>query len=338
MIRDGSRVKVTAQLIDGRTDRHLWADIYERELESVLAIQNDVARAIARAVDLTLTPEGERAPRRSHPPCSAGRVRRLRTGPSCVGQAERSRLAGGSSASSSNRSTRSDICPGVRGLGRLLRTAWLRLYISPEDRSRARGRQRAKALELDPTLAEAHASLGFVLMYYDWNFSGAEAEFKRAIELNPNYAIAHQWYAYLLTAMERPVSEAEREIAIARSLDPLSVPINIDRAYILHYYDRNEEALRSVRFALEMNPKFRARVFLAWPHLHVRGPVRGSRGGASEIGPLRNWTPAMAVLGYLYGKSDRPRKRERYRGIRRLGAAGPLRFRIRDGGDLRGPG
>jgi DNA-binding winged helix-turn-helix (wHTH) protein len=129
-------------------------------------------------------------------------------------------------------------------------------YISPQDafpRARAAAR---KAIELDPTLAEGHASLGFALMYYDWNFPGAETEFKRAIELNPSYAIAHQWYAYLLTAMERPLSEADRQIAIATSLDPLSVPINIDRAYILHYNDRNEEALRSVQHALEMNPKF----------------------------------------------------------------------------------
>ena len=97
-------------------------------------------------------------------------------------------------------------------------------YISPEDafpRARAAAR---RALELDPTLAEAHASLGYALMYYDWNFSEAEAEFKRAIELNPNYAIAHQWYAYLLTAIERPLKDADGEIATAQSLDPLSVP------------------------------------------------------------------------------------------------------------------
>jgi DNA-binding winged helix-turn-helix (wHTH) protein len=129
-------------------------------------------------------------------------------------------------------------------------------YIAPED-SFPRARAAAmRALELDSTLAEAHASLGFVRMYYDWDFSKAETEYKRALELNPNYAIAHQWYAYLLTAMERPAGEAEREISIAKRLDPLSVPINIDQAYILHYYDRNEEALRSVRLALEMNPKF----------------------------------------------------------------------------------
>jgi tetratricopeptide (TPR) repeat protein len=178
-------------------------------------------------------------------------------------------------------------------------------YVSPEDafpRARAAAR---KAIELDPLLAEAHASLGYALMYYDWNFSGAEAEFKRAIELNPNYAVAHQWYAYLLTAMERPLSDAEREIGVAKSLDPLSVPIHIDRAYILHYYGRNDDALESVRLALEMNPKYAPAYF--WLGRIYTSECRYAEAEAAlqKIGLLRAWTPAMAVLGYLYAKSGR---------------------------------
>jgi tetratricopeptide (TPR) repeat protein len=178
-------------------------------------------------------------------------------------------------------------------------------YIAPED-SFPRARAAAmRALELDPTLAEAHASLGFVRMYYDWDFAKAETEYKRAFELNPNYATAHQWYAYLLTAMERPAGEAEREIEIAKQLDPLSVPINIDQAYILHYYDRNEEALRSVRLALEMNPKFPPGYFWLGRIYTSEGRYKEAETALQNIGPLRTWTPAMAVLGYLYGKTGR---------------------------------
>jgi len=181
-------------------------------------------------------------------------------------------------------------------------------YISPEDafpRARAAAQ---RALELDPTLAEAHASLGYALMYYDWNFSGAEAEFKRAIELNRNYAIAHQWYAYLLTAIERPLSEADGEIATAKSLDPLSVPINIDRAYIFHYYGRNEEALRSVRLALEMNPNYAPGYFWLGRIYTSEGRYADAETALQKIGPLRAWTPAMAVQGYLDAKSGRPQE------------------------------
>jgi DNA-binding winged helix-turn-helix (wHTH) protein len=178
-------------------------------------------------------------------------------------------------------------------------------YISPED-SFPRARAAAKrALELDPTLPEVHAALGFALMYYEWDFTGAEAEYKRALELNPTYAIAHQWYAYLLTAMEQPSGEAEREIASARRLDPLSVPINIDHAYILHYYQRNEEALRSVRLALEMNPKYPPGYFWLGRIYTSEGRYQEAETALQNIGPLRTWTPAMAVCGYLYGKTGR---------------------------------
>jgi len=181
-------------------------------------------------------------------------------------------------------------------------------YISPEDafpRARAAAR---KALELDPNLAEAHASLGYALMYYDWNFAGAEAEFKRALALNPNSATAHQWYAFLLTALERPLRDADQEIATAKSLDPLSVPINTDRAYILHYYGRDEDALRSVRLALEMNPTYAPAFFWLGRIYTSDGRYADAEAALQQIGPLRTWTPAMAARGYLYGKSGRPQE------------------------------
>jgi len=140
---------------------------------------------------------------------------------------------------------------------------------------------------------------------------GAEAEYKRAIELNTNYAIAHQWYAYLLTAIERPLRDADGEIAIAKSLDPLSVPINIDRAYILHYYDKNEEALRSVRLALEMNPKYAPGYFWLGRIYTSEKRYADAEAALQQIGPLRTWTPAMAVQGYLYAKSGRPEDAKR---------------------------
>lgn len=178
-------------------------------------------------------------------------------------------------------------------------------YISPED-SFSRARAAAiRALELDSTLPEAHAALGYALMYYDWDFAGAEVEYRRALDLNANSMLAHQWYAYLLTAMDRPASEAEREIASAIRLDPLSVAIRIDYAYILHYYRRNDEALRSVQLALEMNPKFPLAYFwLARIHTSEER-YREAEMALQNIGPLRTWTPAMAVCGYLYGKTGR---------------------------------
>ena len=179
-------------------------------------------------------------------------------------------------------------------------------FVAPNDafpRARAAAE---RALALDPALAEAHASLAYTLMYYAWDFAGAEREFRRALEIDANLAIAHQWYAYLLTALERPAADAEREIAAARELDPLSVPVYIDQAYILHYYGRNDEALKAVRTALEMNAAYPPAFFwLARIHTAM-GRYDEARAELQRIGPLRTWTPAMAVLGYLYGKAGEP--------------------------------
>ena len=96
-------------------------------------------------------------------------------------------------------------------------------YISPAEAFPAARRHATKALELDPSLAEPHASLGFVKLYFEWDWSGAEAEFRRAIALDPNYAATHQWYSIYLLAAGR-ASEAFREIQLARQRDPLSLP------------------------------------------------------------------------------------------------------------------
>lgn len=305
VMREGSRVKVTAQLIDGRTDRHIWADSYERELESVLTIQSEVARAIAREVDLTLSPEGNAgltsATRNVLPAAYEAYVR----GRHALEKRGETDLREAIRLFQQSIDADPTYAPAHAGMADGYGQLGYSSYISPEDSfSRARAAA-TKALQLDPTLAEAHASLGYVLMYYDWDFAGAEAEYKRAIELNPNYAIAHQWYAYLLTAMERPVSEAEGEIAIAKRLDPLSVPINTDHAFVLHYYKRNDEALRSVRLALEMNPKFALGYFWLGRIYTSEGRYKDAEVAFQNIGPLRTWTPAMAALGYMYAKLGR---------------------------------
>ena len=301
VLREGSRVRVTAQLIDGRTDRHMWADTFERELDSVLAIQNDVARAIARAVDVTPTPEGDRGLTSATRPVLPAAYDAYIRGRHAWGKRGEADLRKGIGLFQQSIDADPTYAPAYAGLADCYAQLGYGSYIAPED-SFPRARAAAmRALELDPTLAEAHASLGFVRMYYDWDFTKAETEYKHAFELNPNYAIAHQWYAYLLTAMARPASEAEREISIAKKLDPLSVPINIDQAYILHYYDRNEEALRSVTLALEMNPKFPPGYF----RLGRIYTYKEAETALQNIGPLRTWTPAMAVLGYLYAKTGR---------------------------------
>jgi tetratricopeptide (TPR) repeat protein len=112
-----------------------------------------------------------------------------------------------------------------------------------------------KALQLDESLAEAHASLGFVMLLYDWNPAQAEKEFQRAIELNPNYPTAHHWYAYDLVVMKRS-DEAVAQVRRALDLDPLSPIISTDLGQILFFANRNDEAIAQCQKAIGLNPQF----------------------------------------------------------------------------------
>ena len=308
VIREGTRLRISAQLIDGRTDRHLWADSYEREMQSVLSLQNEIALAIARQVGLTLTPEAnEKLTAASRPVLPAAFEAYVR-GRHAWDKRTEADLREAIRQFQSSIDADPTYAPAYAGLADSYGQLGYGSYVPPEESFPLARAAATRALELDPTLAEAHASLGYASMYYDWNFQKAEAEYRRAIDLNPNYAIARQWYAYLLTAAERSAQEAEGQIAKAKELDPLSVPINIDQAYILHYYERNEEALRSVRLALEMNPKYSPGWFWLGRIYTSQGRYGEAESALQNIGPLRTWTPAMAVLGYLYGKTGRTKE------------------------------
>src|SRR5438876_1206532 len=126
------------------------------------------------------------------------------------------------------------------GLADAFTTLGFLSYRSPAASFPVAKRHARRALELDPSLAEPHASLGYVKLYYDWDWKGAEAEFKRALELNPAYPVTHQRYSVFLLAAGRP-DEAFKEILLAQERDPLSLPINTDVGFH-HYYNRRYDA------------------------------------------------------------------------------------------------
>jgi len=114
-----------------------------------------------------------------------------------------------------------------------------------------------RAIQMDDSLAEAHASLASISFLYDWNWSLAETEFRRAIQLNPNYATAHQWYAFYLAYLGR-ADEAVSEIRQAQRLDPLSLIINADVANVFYLVRRYDESIAQVRKTWELDPKFQS--------------------------------------------------------------------------------
>ena len=159
-----------------------------------------------------------------------------------------------------------------------------------------------KALALDDTLAEAHASLGLLAMNVDWNWAEAEREFKRAIELNPNYATAHQWYGEFLAYMGR-FDEAIAESERARELDPLSLIINTDLAKVLSLARRYDEAVTQFRATLKLDPEFaEAHGLLGLTH-SLQGKHEEAVAEMRQIKGLEHNPVYLAWLAYVYGSA-----------------------------------
>jgi len=202
VMRSGDRVRVSAQLVDARTDQHLWANNYDRELRDVLELQRDVAQTVAEQVRLKFAAQAGMPLSRPRPINPEAYENYLKGRYFWNRRSEEGfkKAIEYFDASLENDPNYAQAYAGLADayalLGSLPNKALPRSEAMPRARTAA-----LKALEIDDSLAEAHTSLAFVRMHYDWDFAGADREFRRAIELNPGYATAHHWYAYYWLAM-----------------------------------------------------------------------------------------------------------------------------------------
>jgi TolB-like protein/Tfp pilus assembly protein PilF len=251
--RSGRQVRITAQLIEAKQDRHLWSEDYQRPIGDMLAVESEVARAIATQVRLTL---------------SASQESRLRRQTNIAPEAWDAYLKGRYFWNKrSEDGLRKSIDyfkeavakePGYAPAWAGLADSWLLLgesWLRPNTEAFAEAQKAVdKALALDDNLGEAHASRA-ALESDRGRWDRAEAEFRRALELSPGYATAHQWYAEGLAAHGR-TAEALVEIRRARDLDPLSLTVNVQVGYILFLARRYDEAIAQLRAAIDMDPYF----------------------------------------------------------------------------------
>jgi DNA-binding winged helix-turn-helix (wHTH) protein/Flp pilus assembly protein TadD len=178
-------------------------------------------------------------------------------------------------------------------------------YAHPSEVFPAARQHAAKALELDASLPEPHASLGFVKLYYEWDWRGAEVEFRRAIVVDPNYAATHQWYSVYLLAAGR-AEEASKEIQLARRRDPLSVPINSDLGFHYYYTGQYDEAVKQLKFVLEMSSDFPpAHLWLGRTYQEL-GRIDDALAEFHHVeASLPEWPVSMAARGFVTGAAGR---------------------------------
>ncbi|WP_109488589.1 winged helix-turn-helix domain-containing tetratricopeptide repeat protein [Occallatibacter savannae] len=265
VMRSAGRVRITVQLIDSRSDQHLWADSYERDLNDILKLQDEVATQIASKIGShIISPTDARMAVRdvsSNP--NKQPIRPLNI------EAHDAYLKG--RYWWHRRGTEAE----TRGLQFFQRAvdldptyapAWAGIADSYAVMAHHGGLQAneampkaetaaLKALALDDSLAEAHASLALIKFSYYWDYATADEEFRRAIELDPNYATAHHWYSHYLVFAGR-FEQALSEIQIARQLDPYSVSINTWSALIYYYQGQYERSAAQFRSTLELDPAF----------------------------------------------------------------------------------
>lgn len=251
--RAGGRVRISAQLVEACDETNLWAESYEEDTSSILALQNEVARAIARRIQVQLATalRGRMAATRAVAPHAyelylKGRYYLNRANPHDHEKA----LEYFQQAAAEDPL----YAPAYAGIADTY--VFRALYDGlPRELALKAGRAAHQALELDPDLAGAHTSLAMIGALNEWNWAGAEAGFQRAIVLEPGSSDAHRIYGEFLSLMGR-CEEALVEARHARELDPLSKNATFDLAFALYIARQYEAAIEQLRRVLELDPKF----------------------------------------------------------------------------------
>ena len=252
--KSGRRLRIAAQLVNTANGYTLWTEAFDREFDDVFAIQEEISRAgvanlpgtLAGRERVTLAERSTQDPEAYdlylkgrfawHQRTRAG----LRQAVEYFGQAT---------------SRAPDYARAYVGLGDAYAVNAFYDYLAPSDAYPKAEAAARRALELDPTLAAPHATLGYVLTYYHLDWPRAEEEFKRALAADPGYSTAHQWYANLLTVAAR-FDEAEREFRAAQEADPLSLIANAALGWSFYFAGKYDAALEQCRRALALNPNF----------------------------------------------------------------------------------
>jgi serine/threonine-protein kinase len=304
--RSGDKVRISAELIEASTDRHLWAKSYEQDLRDILTVQSAVAKAIADEVQIKLTPQ-EQA--------------RLSKSRQVNPEALEAYLAG---LFYWNKRTAEGLEKSIAYFQRAITKdpnyalAYAGLadsyHVLPElsavpvGEAFPKARSAAlKALEIDDSLGEAHSALANVKEDYDWDWKGAEKEYKRALELNPGQVLAHVSYSNLLFELGR-LPESLAEARTAQQLDPLSAIANDNLSGVLYYAGQYDQAVEQCRKTLDidpLSPQAHRHLGQAYVQKQFYGEAVPELKKAMELSG--GSTEALAELGYVFavsGKKD----------------------------------
>ena len=253
--KSGDAVRVNVQLIKAANNSHVWAETFDRKLTDIFSVESDVAKAIADQLRAHITRQEEQVIA-AKPTKNIEAYDAYLRGRYFWNKRTSDGIKHAIEHFQQSIERDPDFALGHAGLADSYIALTFYNFAAPHETMPKAKESAIKALALDNTLAEAHASLAHILMNYDWNWSAAEKEFKRSIELKPDYATAREWYAiHYLTATGR-LEEAVQEMKKALELEPASLVMNTFMGATLYYAGRYDEAIDQCRRTIEMDPNF----------------------------------------------------------------------------------
>ena len=299
----GDSLSVETELVDVSTGVQLWGEQFQRSMSDVATLQTEIARDISGKLRLRLTSEQKQ--RLAQSPTQNSEAYQLYMKGlfewSLVTPESRKQAISyfeGAIAKDPN------FAQAYAGIAESYVLGTVTTGDFPPSEASQRARPAAlKAIELDDRLADGHTALGRILHGYDWDFTGAEKEYKKAIELNPSYATGHHWYAVYLDDMGR-TEEALKEIRVARELDPFSLPIHTSEAGLLLNAHHDGEAIKELKAALNQDPNFVGALFKLRDVYYLEGKYRDAAEALQKALVLNSNTVGAAAMARVSSEDD----------------------------------
>jgi eukaryotic-like serine/threonine-protein kinase len=300
----GNRLRITAQLVNVADGFHLWSERYDRQMEDIFEIQDEITLAIIDALKVKLL--GEQKP---------NLIKRYTDNTQAYQLYLKGRYYYNKWTEDGFKkavehyqqaiNTEPDYALAHAEIANCLGTLLYFGYLAPNETLPAIMAAIEKALRIDDSLAEAHLTLAKIKFYYEWDFAGAERGFRQALELNPNYSEAHLFYAFYLVAMNQD-DKALIEGARAQELDPISLICNLLLGFIYLLAGRPDLVVEQSKKLLEMEPNFYGTYWLLGASRIFDGKYDEAIEAYQKTLNLGGGHSAMGMLGYIYGVTGKP--------------------------------
>ncbi len=294
IMQRGDSIVISTELLDVRDNKQLWGEQYSKKVSDLLAVQRDIAKEITGNLRLTLSGE-EQSRIGKHYTDNAEAYQLYLQGRFYWNK--RTEESYQKAIDYFHQAIEKDpnyalAYTGLADCYSFLSSQGIR---PPHDVFPLAKEAATKAIQIDNSLSEAHTSLAYIKLYYDWDWAAAESEYKQAIALNPNYATPHHGYAYLLISSGR-TEEAIAEIKKAEAIDPLSLIFQTDHGEYYYFARRPDEAIAQLQKAIDMDPSFVRAHFLMGRALIQKGQCNE---GIDEALKAKQMVPAVEALGWL---------------------------------------